>query len=463
VIFHKGIFDSLSFIDKLSHEEKQELNEAIKRGFEALLPNQNYFTLKLMELCERYGEEDSSFAIMLIDINDLKYINDTLGFETGNQLMIEISRRINDFFGKEAFICRYSWDQFGVALKSGSMKEWEGQAEGLINLFKNDFRIGKYNLIVGINVGMSIYTQDADNAESLLKCSNIALLRSKREGKNRYVFYSSNIGVIDYKHFALRNDLHKSVENIELRVYYQPLVNLSNNDILGAEALIRWQHPNWGMIPPAEFIPIAEETGFIINMGKWLLREVCRDYSHWMARRLKPIKVAVNYSPVQFFEENFVDNILEITEEFGLNPRFLIVELTENVLLKYPEKTIADINKLHESGIQVALDDFGTGYSSLSYLGSLNIDIVKIDRSFIKNAISHPTSEIITRNVIRLVRELKLKICAEGIENYEQLVYLRSLNCYTGQGYLFSKPVPSEKFDMILEEGKCTPAELSNR
>ncbi len=426
------------------------------------LPNFNYFTIKLMEMFEIAKEKDISFAVMLIEINDMKYINDTFGYGSGNHLIIEITQRLKSFFGQKAFICRYSWDQFGVIIQQpGCLKDYESTARGIIALFNNSVKIDKYDLLVNVSIGVSVNPLDGDNVESLLKCSNIALLRAKNEGKNKYVFYSSNIDVINYKQFVLRNNLQKSIENNELRVFYQPLVNLNNSDILGAEALVRWEHPDWGMISPAEFIPIAEETGFIINMGKWLLREVCKNYKQWQSKGLKRIKVSVNYSAIQFFEENLVEHIHDTIKEFGLDPRFLIVEITESVLLKYPERTVSNINKLHKSGIQVALDDFGTGYSSLAYLSTLNIDIVKIDRSFIKNAITDSTTDIITRTVIRLVRDLKLKICAEGIENYEQLCYLRKLNCYTGQGYLFNKPVPLDDFEIILRKGKCIPANIS--
>lgn len=425
------------------------------------LPNLNYFTIKLMEMCEIANQKNISFAVMLIEINDLKYINDTFGYGTGNQLTLEITKKLKSFFGQEAFICRYSWDQFGIIQQPSCLKDYESTAKGIIALFNDSVKIGKYDLIVTVSIGVSVNPLDGDNVESLLKCSNIALFRAKHEGKNKYVFYSSNIDIINYKQFVLRNDLQKSIENNELRVFYQPLVNLNNSDILGAEALVRWEHPDWGMISPIEFIPIAEETGFIINMGKWLLREVCKNYRQWQSKGLKRIKVSVNYSAVQFFEENLVDHIHDTINEFGLDPRFLIVEITESVLLKYPERTVSNINKLHKSGIKVALDDFGTGYSSLAYLSTLNIDIVKIDRSFIKNAITDSTTDIITRTVIRLVRELQLKICAEGIENYEQLCYLRNLNCYTGQGYLFNKPVPLGDFEIILRKGKCIPANLS--
>jgi EAL domain-containing protein (putative c-di-GMP-specific phosphodiesterase class I) len=311
-----------------------------------------------------------------------------------------------------------------------------------------------------VSMGISMYPFDERDPDLLINYANISLLRSKHEGKNRYKFYSSDIGIQIYKQVVLRNDLLKAIERNQFQVYYQAQVKLESSDILAAEALIRWDHPEWGMVSPNEFISLAEETGFIINLGNWMLHEVCRNYKKWMEQGMAPIKVSVNYSSIQFFERNFVENIINIINEYELNPHFLIMEITESVFMKNPEKAIVDIKRLQAEGIQVALDDFGTGFSSLSYLNSFNIDILKIDRSFIKNVMLDDASTIITRSVIDLAQELRIKLVAEGIENWEQLSYLKDLNCYTGQGFLYNKPMPPEEFEELLVMEKCVPTQL---
>ena len=216
------------------------------------------------------------------------------------------------------------------------------------------------------------------------------------------------------------------------------------------------------MVSPNEFISLAEETGFIINLGNWMLKEVCKNYKNWMIEGKPPIKISVNYSSIQFYERNFVENIINTISEYGLDPHFLIMEITESVFMKNPEKAIVDIKQLQAIGIQVALDDFGTGFSSLSYLNSFNIDILKIDRSFIKTMLQDEASTIITRSVIDLAQELRIKLVAEGIENYEQLSYLKDLNCYTGQGFLYNKPMPINEFEQLLTNVKCVPTQMIN-
>lgn len=275
--------------------------------------------------------------------------------------------------------------------------------------------------------------------------------------KNTYKFYYSDLDIINYKESILRSDLHHAIDNNQLRVYYQPIVDLKTNKILAAEALIRWEHPDWGLVKPSEFIPIAEETGLVIDIGKWVLREVCSNYKQWMNKGLPNIKISVNFSAIQFMENDFPNQIKNILDEYQLDYSFLIVEITESVLIKNVDKVTSDIKKLQSFGIKIALDDFGTGFSSLAYLNSYKFDILKLDGSFIKDIALGNNSAAITKTVISLAKELKMKLVAEGIENWDQLSYLKSLNCYIGQGYLYSKPIPIDDFEVLLAKRKCKP------
>jgi diguanylate cyclase (GGDEF)-like protein len=444
--------------------ENQKIIEYIATHDElTTLPNRVSLKKKMCQLCEENIRSDYDFALIMLDIDSFRYINDALGYQLGDQLIVQVARRLKEFLGDDGFLCRYTGDQFAIIIQNLD-KSWDYEqvVKRIITLFKDAYKVDLHELDLTVSLGISMYPYDERDPDLLINYANISLLRSKNEGKNRYKFYSSDLGIQVYKQVVLRNDLLKAIERNQFQVYFQAQVRLESSDILAAEALVRWEHPEWGMVSPNEFIPLAEETGFIINLGNWMLREVCKTYKQWMEQGLPPIKISVNYSSIQFFERSFVENIINIINEYELNPHFLIMEITESVFMKNPEKAIVDIKRLQAEGIQVALDDFGTGFSSLSYLNSFNIDILKIDRSFIKNVLLDDASTIITRSVIDLAQELSIKLVAEGIENMEQLSYLRDLHCYTGQGYLYNKPMPKSEFEQLLAKEKCMPTQLLN-
>lgn len=422
------------------------------------LPNSIYFNEQIKLQCKESKEKENTFAVFKLDIDGFKGINDTLGYKLGDEFIIQISRRLKELLGDTGSIYRWFGNKFTIIVPGlNTIEEYESVAKDIIGLFLQPFSIDKYELYFTINIGISIYPEDALDPDSILSQANTALLRSKDEGKNKYLFHSTNMSINNYKRFMLQNDLYKAIEENQLRVYYQPLINIKTNEILGAEALIRWEHPIWGMVSPDEFIYLAEESGFIINIGNWILREVCHNYKEWLDDGLPTIKVSINYSSIQFSEKDLVKNMKSIINEFELDPHFLIVEITENILLKNSERVISCVKDLQALGIQIALDDFGTGYSSLASLNTFRVDILKIDRSFIKNIPSDVTNTKIINSIIYLAKELRIKIVAEGIENWEELSYLRKLNCYTGQGFLYSKPIPKQDFERILAKKKCKP------
>jgi len=426
------------------------------------LPNSVYLKEKIKLQCQSSEEKHETFALMMLDIDRFKYINDALDYGLGDQLIIQISQRLKNNLDGDKFICRYLGDQFAIIVPGLSEEGYMGVAKSIIDLFIYPFKLDKYELYITVCIGVSIYPEDGKDYTSLLKHADIALLRAKEEGGNKYKFYSSNMSINSYKQLMLRNDLHKVIEKDEIKVFFQPIVNLKTNDILAAEALIRWEHPVWGLVSPGEFVSLAEESGFIVNLGRWMLREVCRIYKKWMDDGLPAIKVSINYSSIQFFESNFVENIKNTIDEFELNPDFLIIEITESILIVNMHRVTSHIKDLQALGIQVAIDDFGTGVSCLAYLNKFNIDILKIDRSFIKNAISDENSSIITRMVISMAREMRIKLVAEGVENWDQLSYLRRLNCHAGQGYLYGKPVSEQLFAKVLARKKCKPIRANN-
>ena len=422
------------------------------------LPNSRYFRERLRLQCQYANETNTKFAILMLDIDGIKYINYSLGHEYEERLIIEIVKRIKAFLGEDIFVSRYSDDHFAIIVQGlETYEEYEKIAHGLINLFSKYFKVGEYDLDVSCNIGICVYPEDGDDADAIRKQSKIALTRAKREGRNTFKFYSSDLDIQNYKEFILRNDLHHAIEKGQLKIYYQPIVNIKTDNILAVEVLVRWEHSDWGMVSSTDFVYLAEETGFIIDIGNWLLREVCQNYRQWLNDGLPATKVAINFSSIQFFEKDFVENIKNIVNEFELSPDFLVMEITERTLMKKNDKTISDIKDLQSLGVQIALDDFGIGYSSLGHLNSLNIDILKIDRSFIRKIHSDQKSSIITRAIITMARDLGVKLVAEGIETPEQLSYIKRLNCDAGQGYIYSKPVPLDEFKKILAKKRCRP------
>ncbi|MGD9569167.1 MAG: EAL domain-containing protein [Sedimentibacter sp.] len=427
------------------------------------LPNKIYFKKKLRLQCEYAKDTSTKFALMMLEIDGFKNSDETIWYEYENHLFIDVVKRLKEFLGSFIFISRIS--EYKLAIIVHGLRTTEGYeniAKGLIDIFKQQFIIDKFEISLSINIGICVYPDDSENSISIAKNSNIALLRAIKDGKNKYKFFSSGLDIQYYKEFVIRNDLHKAIENNQLKVYYQPIVNLKTNEIIATEALIRWEHPEWGILSPDEFIPLAEESGAIIEIGKWILKEVCRNYKKWIENKRPSIKVSVNLSSIQFFENDFVENIKSIIDEFMLNPHFLIMEITESILINKVEKVTSDIRKIQSYGIQIALDDFGTGYSSLVYLNSFNIDILKIDKSFIDKVVKDKTSSIIIKTIINMAKELNIKLVTEGIENWEQLTYLRGLNCYSGQGFIYSKPLPLKYFDSMLAKGKCKPTIANN-
>jgi EAL domain-containing protein (putative c-di-GMP-specific phosphodiesterase class I) len=313
--------------------------------------------------------------------------------------------------------------------------------------------IDQHDLHVTSSIGISVYPDDGLDTETLIKNADTALYQAKENGRQRYQFFEPAMNVRAVERQSIEESLRCAVERQEFTLLYQPKINLRTGEISGAEALIRWTHPIRGRVPPAEFIPIAEDCGLILPIGKWILREACRQARAWVDAGLPLGTMAVNISAMQLRDENFLDGVFAILKDTGLDPRSLELELTEGVLMKHSESTASILKTLRAKGVQVAVDDFGTGYSSLSYLRKFPIDALKIDRSFVRQIITVPDETIIVAAVIGLGRSLKLRVVAEGVETHEQLAFLQAHQCDEAQGYYFSRPVLPRQFAKLLETG----------
>jgi EAL domain-containing protein (putative c-di-GMP-specific phosphodiesterase class I) len=351
-------------------------------------------------------------------------------------------------------VSRQGGDEFVVLLSEVEQSEDAAiAARRMLKAVAEAHPIDKHDLHVTTSIGVSVYPDDGLDAETLIKNADTAMYQAKGNGHQIYKFFKPAMNVRAVERQSIEQSLRIALERQEFALHYQPQINLGTGEITGAEALIRWTHPIRGLVPPAQFIPVAEDCGLILPIGNWVLREACRQARAWVDAGLPLTTMAVNISAIEFRDENFLEGVLAILKDTGMNPRSLELELTETVLMKHPESTESILNTLRARGVRVAVDDFGTGYSSLSYLRKFPIDALKIDQSFIRQITATPDDTAIVIAVISMGRGLHLRIVAEGVEAQEELAFLRAHQCNEAQGYYFSRPVLPQQFAKLLETG----------
>lgn len=418
------------------------------------LPKRKFFEEELAKALLIAQVLQQKVVVMLFDLDRFKLINDSLGVAIGDQLLKQFAERLRKCKKDHWLFARLGDDEFALFISNMSGFGAHQIAQEIMECTKAPFYFDKYELFITASIGISEFPQDGEDVHTLMQYADIALTRAKELGKNQFQYYVNKMDIAAFKSFSLKNDLHKALLLREFEVYYQPKIDLGTNQIIGAEALLRWNHPEWGMVSPSEFISIAEKTGLIHSIGDWVLHTVCEQIKSWQQADLSPVPVAVNISPKQFLQKNFISSFMEIFHAAGIELSLIEVEITETSVIENKELMMEAINQFREFGIKVALDDFGTGYSSLSYLNQFQIDSIKIDRSFIHGIGLDPQNEVIVKGIIQLVKNLNLNIIAEGVETEEQLLFLRDHQCHQIQGYLYSKPVPGNDFKQLLKQGK---------
>ena len=416
------------------------------------LPNRVLFNERLDLALSAAQKSQEIVAVMFMDLDRFKTINDTLGHSIGDALLQKVSGRLSACLRDGDILARWGGDEFTVLLENiNVVDDAIDVAYRILDALKAPFTVGGHELYVTTSIGISIYPEDGAGAETLLQNADVALYRCKEQGRGSCQLYNSAMNSKAPELFALENHLRHALKRDEFMLYYQPKVNINTGAIEGLEALVRWEHAEMGLVSPGKFIPLAEETGLIVDIGEWVLRTACEQVVAWHNLGLKPLSVAVNLSARQFFQPNLVELVAHILEDTQLDPQYLELEITETTAVKNIDFTRVVLGELQNLGVSIAMDDFGTGYSSLNYLKQLPFNTLKIDQAFIRDLKPHSKDVEIINAVIALGRGLKLKVVAEGVENEQQLALLKSLRCEVVQGYLFSRPLTANNSTSILQ------------
>ncbi len=410
------------------------------------LPNRRLFQEKLSEAIRIAKAKERKLSILYFDLDRFKTVNDSLGHGVGDILLAEVAGRLRQSLGQEAFIARHGGDEFVVLFEHERVPETESAAQRVLDTFIEPFEVEGYELFMTPSVGISLYPEHGEDALTLLHHADSAMYKAKEAGKSTYALYESQGEIREGARILLENDLRKSLEKGELQLYYQPQLSLFPNRRIGAEALLRWHRGHSEWVSPADFIPLAEETGLILSIGEWVLRTACQQGKRWIDDGYEPFVMAVNLSPRQFRQRNLVELVREILRETGYPPEYLELEITEGMTMDV-EPASAKMRQLRELGVQISIDDFGTGYSSLNYLKRLPISRLKVDRSFVRDIESDPGNRDIIKAIISMAHNLKITVIAEGVESKEQLAFLEENDCDEVQGYLFGRPVPPDEFE----------------
>lgn len=447
----KELLDVVIYVAGLAIERK-ETEKQIRQlaHYDPLtgLANRRLFLERLRSAWEYSKQTQLKFAVMFLDIDRFKSINDSLGHVVGDQILCVIGERLQASVRLEDTVARMGGDEFIILLPEVSNDEQAaGAARKILSTIEEPIRLEGHEFRMTTSIGIAIFPEHGEDTEKLLRNADVALYDAKRHGKNNFTLYRGDMNENGFERLILDNELRKGLKKQEFLLHFQPRVHIHSGEVSSAEALIRWNHPKLGMVSPGEFIPLAEETGFIIQLGRWVLEAVCRQIRTWADAGLQPVRIAVNVSARQF-HYGLIDSIAQALHKFDVNPAFLEIEITETALMQNEDEATRTLSALQEMGIRVSIDDFGRGYSSLGFLQHFPIDALKIDQSFVRE-ISGGKGAIVNA-IITLAHSLNLQVVAEGVEENGQLEYLRQQHCDEMQGYLFSRPIPHDSFVHFL-------------
>ncbi len=418
------------------------------------LPNRLLLSDRLAGALALARRHQRRLAVLFLDIDRFKYINDSLGHLLGDELLRAVGREVAMCVRSSDTVSRHGGDEFVVLLSE--LEHTEDAAVGaqkIIAALAGPFTLAGHELHITVSIGISVYPDDGEDAEMLLKTADMALYHAKEQGRDCYQFFKPDLNVRAVERQSIEAGLHSALDKREFELFYQPQMNLKTGAIVGAEALIRWRHPDRGLVEPAQFVPIAEDCGLIKPIGRWVVHEACRQAQAWQDAGLRPIPVSVNISALEFRNKGFLRNVVDILNETSLDPHYLQIELTESVLMANVESTNSVLHALKTLGVQLAIDDFGTGWSSLSYLSQFPIDALKVDKSFVHEITPGSHTAPIVSAVISMGKSLKHRVIAEGVETRDQLTFLQAEGCCEAQGYYLGRPLIAQQLAQVLKTG----------
>jgi diguanylate cyclase (GGDEF)-like protein len=414
------------------------------------LANRPLLQDRLVHATQRAARLKNRVAVIFMDLDRFKYVNDSLGHSAGDTLLRACADRLRSSVRESDTVARFGGDEFVVVMEGlESAADVVAPLNKILSRFSAPFEVCGRELTTTASIGVSVYPDDGEDVETLLMHADAAMYRAKERGAGSYEFHSAQVSSQGQQRLALESSLHRALERDELFLVYQPKLELATGRVTGVEALMRWQHPTLGMVSPAQFIPIAEDTGLIEAMGQWALEVACRDALRW-AQEGNPVQVSVNLSPRQLNRPRLVEEVAQVLAQSGLAPSQLELEITESGVMRNPTRAAAQLRELRELGVSLAIDDFGTGYSSLSYLQRFPLGTLKIDRSFIKDLPGDDDAAALTAGIIGLAQRLRMKVVAEGVETLEQLGFLRTHHCDQIQGFFLSKPITAAEMSRFL-------------
>jgi diguanylate cyclase (GGDEF)-like protein/PAS domain S-box-containing protein len=452
----------LVFLEDITRQKQSEAMIEHLAHYDSLtdLPNREHFHVRLTAALETAKKQGYKVGVAIVGLDRFKLINNTLGHSAGDRVIRSVGHRLRDQVDDKTVIARMGGDEFILLFPQVShFRQATLQCQEILNAFTQPFQVDEQEVYIKASMGVSLFPEDGQDSLLLIKNADAALNEAKQTGRNHLKFYTAKLDAAAApEQLFIETSLRQALDREEFVVYYQPQVNFATNQIVGWEALLRWQHPKLGLLAPDKFITLAEETGLIVPLGLWALRTACRQVRHWHLAGFPDLKIAVNLSARQILEPELVEAVLGICREVDLDPKFLELEITESIFMEDSNVTKMILQWLRKKGASIAIDDFGTGYSSLTYLKQFPISVLKIDRSFVKECLSNPDDAAIVATIVSIARNLDLQLIAEGVETEEQLHFLQSLGCQVFQGFLFARPLPAAECLPRLRAGLVLPA-----
>ncbi|MBA3025357.1 MAG: EAL domain-containing protein [Sulfurimonas sp.] len=450
VIFDIDITQTIEAERKLQ-EQSQQLQHQAQHDTLTDLPNRTLFKDRLSQAIISSKRNEKTFALLFIDLDQFKKINDSLGHHIGDEVLIEASKRLKENLREEDTLARLGGDEFTIILKDiKNIQDVSNISQKIVQAIKEPMKIHGHTLYVSSSIGISLYPQDSLNAHDLIKYADTAMYKAKDEGRDNFQFYSPDMTALAFERVVMENSLRIALKEDQFVVYFQPQYNAQTNTIVGMEALVRWQHPALGLVPPGKFIPIAEESGLIVEIDQIVMKKAMQQFSSWYKDGLNPGTLSLNLAMKQLSEKYFIQMLLETMHTLDFLPQWLELEVTEGQVMNNPDASIEKLKVISDLGIELAIDDFGTGYSSLAYLKKLPLNKLKIDRSFIKDLPQDDEDAAITKAIIALGKSLNLTLIAEGVETEEQRDFLVINGCANIQGFFYSPPLATDKITLLL-------------